>query len=77
MSIWINDKTVLKNNLKREKPCHKLGYCPYGSLVEEYPLRAKSTKISCKIFGHDCPMYYQAEELGHFAKRELNNKKEK
>lgn len=21
-----------------EKPCHKLGWCPYGALVEEFPL---------------------------------------
>jgi len=23
---------------KIEKPCHYTGYCPYGSLVEEFPL---------------------------------------
>lgn len=26
-----------------EKPCNKLGYCPYGELVELSKLRAKKT----------------------------------
>ena len=62
MSIWINKKFKLKDNLNRDKPCHKLKYCPYGQLVEEYPIRKTRTKYSCKLFGHDCPMYYQAED---------------
>ena len=42
------------------KPCRKLGWCPYGSLVELFPLKEDSD-ISCSIFGHDCPVYYVAE----------------
>jgi len=41
------------------KPCKLCGYCPYGVLVEIYPLR--NAKESCEIFGHDCPVYYLAE----------------
>jgi hypothetical protein len=48
--------------IKVDKPCKRLKYCPYGSLVEKFPLRRKRHKIySCKIFGHDCPVFHQAE----------------
>ena len=53
------------------KPCTKLGYCPYGALVELYPFSGgakKYTELSCWTgnraiitFGHDCPVHYQAE----------------
>ena len=47
-----------------EKPCHSCGFCPYGQLVEEYPLQGeKRDEVSCKVFGHDCPAYYMAEPL--------------
>jgi hypothetical protein len=63
MSKWINNKAKIKINLTKDKPCHKLNYCPYGQLVEEYPISKRKTKYSCKTFGHDCPMFYQAEEI--------------
>ena len=44
-----------------KKPCNKLGFCPYGQLVEEYPLKEKVDKVSCDVFGHDCPVFYMAE----------------
>ena len=47
--------------LKIEKPCHILPYCPYGPLVEQFPLKKKRTNKSCKIFGHECPIFYVAE----------------
>lgn len=59
MSIWINNKKVI--DAKAEKPCHKLGWCPYGQLVEEFPL--VHGKFSCKVFGHDCPVFYHKENL--------------
>ena len=59
----LNNKKVLDNNLKKTRPCHELGYCPYGQLVEEFPLEKKSGKFSCKTFGHNCPMYYMAEDI--------------
>lgn len=63
MTDWLNTKRIIKNNLKKEKPCSKLGYCPYGQLVEEFKIRQKRNNISCKTFGHDCPMFYHAEEI--------------
>lgn len=45
------------------KPCWELRYCPYGPLVEEFPLSAPEERDhkSCKIFGHDCPVFYVNE----------------
>jgi hypothetical protein len=74
MSKWLNNKHIqmgVKNGewngfykwlLKGNQPCHFCGYCPYGKLVEEFPLKERS-KYSCKVFGHDCPAYYQAEPM--------------
>ena len=77
MSIWLNNKkpihsptkdssiTLNKKTYKYKvtKPCHKLKLCPYGQLVEEFPIPEKSTKLSCKTFGHDCPVFYMAEPI--------------
>jgi len=61
---WVNTKFLMKENLGKEKPCHVLGYCPYGSIVEMFRIRKKRNKqISCSTFGHDCPMFYNAEEI--------------
>lgn len=43
------------------KPCWELKYCPYGPLVEEFPLPEKDDERSCRIFGHHCPVFYVAE----------------
>jgi HNH endonuclease len=45
------------------KPCWEIRYCPYGPLVEQFPLRVKRDERSCRIFGHDCPVFYVAEPL--------------
>lgn len=45
------------------KPCHYTGFCVYGQLVEEFPIKNKSTFRSCKVFGHECPVFYMAEPL--------------
>ena len=45
------------------KPCKKLGFCPYGPLVEDFPLKNKRTKKSCRLFGHECPVFYVAENI--------------
>lgn len=58
---WLNTTKVIKRNLKLDKPCNKLGYCPYGQLVEEFKISKKRTKLSCELFGHDCPVHYHAE----------------
>jgi hypothetical protein len=53
----VNNTTIRWNDIL--KPCKLCGYCPYGRLLEEYPLR--DAKESCGILGHDCPVYYIAE----------------
>jgi len=60
-SFWLNTTKEIHKRIK--KPCKDCGYCPYGDLVEEYPLRQTNNKISCKRFGHDCPVYYLAEKV--------------
>ena len=61
-----------------QKPCYILGYCPYGKIVEYFPLHGQTVQwngekiswikvlkkkdISCKMFGHDCPVFHLAED---------------
>lgn len=56
---WLNNKIIRVKNVP--KPCHFCNYCPYGQLVEEFPITLKKTKYSCKTFGHNCPVFYHAE----------------
>jgi hypothetical protein len=60
--MWTNVKKVIESNRNKIKPCKKCGYCPYGAMVENFPL-GDTTGFSCPIFGHDCPMYYNAEDV--------------
>jgi hypothetical protein len=39
------------------KPCWELKYCPYGPLVEDFPLKERRDDRSCRNFGHDCPVF--------------------
>ena len=60
LDIWINNKEIILKNAV--KPCWVLEYCPYGSLVEYYPFEKDNNNIySCEVFGHNCPVFYQAE----------------
>lgn len=43
------------------KPCWELKYCPYGPLVETFPLGDTGDKRTCRIFGHVCPVFDVAE----------------
>ena len=52
---------MMKNKIEIEKPCKILRYCPYGPLVEDFPLKDKRDKISCNVFGHDCPVFTMNE----------------
>ena len=79
MSKWLNNKKQIhfpgkKSNWGKnekgkdmlwqvEKPCRFCGFCPYGQIVEEFPLKVKSDKVSCNVFGHNCPVFYMAEPL--------------
>ena len=71
---WLNNHTIIKGNLKKEKPCKKLGWCPYGQLVEAFPLKDERNEVSCKLFGHDCPMFYHAEDASEDKKEEVLQK---
>jgi hypothetical protein len=54
------------------KPCWELKYCPYGPLVEDFPLKHPADpERSCRIFGHDCPVFSVAEPLTET--REIRN----
>lgn len=57
-----------------EKPCGVLMWCPYGPLVEDFPLANRKSRRSnrrtpmakpepCAVFGHDCPVFYVAEPM--------------
>ena len=62
---------------QKPKPCLILEYCPYGTLVEYFPLHGEVTGWnggslgiqpkkegrSCRTFGHDCPVDYVAEDI--------------
>jgi len=49
--------------MEKIKPCRKLGWCPYGPLVEDFPLKETPDKESCSVFGHDCPVFTMAEDF--------------
>jgi len=51
----------MKKRIEISKPCLKLGWCPYGPLVEDFPLKSKRDSVSCGVFGHDCPVFTMAE----------------
>jgi len=66
---WTNTIKPLPENKNKKKPCLVLGYCPYGCIVECFPFTDK--ELSCPVFGHDCPMHYNAEELSEFGKKRI------
>lgn len=45
------------------KPCWEIRYCPYGPLVEQFPLADEGDSRGCRIFGHVCPVFQVAEPL--------------
>ena len=58
------DKINWKQRVKAVcKPCWEIKYCPYGPLVEKFPLKKTRDDKSCRIFGHDCPVFFVAEPL--------------
>ena len=66
MSIWLNNKKRIYDSSEIRKPCLDLDrLCPYGCLVEEFPLHPRDSEMgySCGIFGHDCPVFYIAERI--------------
>lgn len=43
------------------KPCWEIKYCPYGPLVEYFPIGKENDQKVCIIYGHICPAYKVAE----------------
>jgi hypothetical protein len=73
LNVWVYEWTK-KRNKTICKPCWELNYCPYGPLVEQFPLPyktlqdAEEDKMSktdrektCTVFGHICPVYFASE----------------
>jgi hypothetical protein len=73
----MSDKPKLKVQ-NPTKPCHELNYCPYGVLVEYFPLNGHQAFFNgvkldwikpredaepCHVFGHECPVYHVAENM--------------
>ena len=46
-----------------EFPCKKLGYCPYGPLVEDFPVEELRSEKGCPVYGHVCPVFSAAEAV--------------
>jgi hypothetical protein len=74
IAYWINTTKPLKENSTKIKPCKKCGYCPYGCIVEVFPFTNK--ELSCPVFGHDCPMYYNGENLSEFGEAMLKQRED-
>ncbi len=61
IQIW-GEKIDWKKRVKAVcKPCWEIKYCPFGPIVEDFPINQEQTEKSCRIFGHDCPVFYTAE----------------
>jgi hypothetical protein len=43
-----------------ERPCYKLGYCPYGVLTRAFPSSIME-EDNCAVYGHMCPACCTAE----------------
>ena len=51
------------DHFEKTKPCHDCGFCPYGQVVEMFPFSEPRGEYSCRVFGHDCPVFSLAEPL--------------
>ncbi len=61
-SHWFNCEKIVEGlDSKINKPCHELGWCPYGSLGDEFKPRITNNQYECKIYSHDCPVFYHFE----------------
>lgn len=49
-------------NSDAEKLCHKMGCCPYGPLVEYFPVAKPREERGCEVFGHICSVYFVGED---------------
>lgn len=61
MSDCMNKKKPMWNTDNMYKPCIACKFCPYGAMVEQFPINEERDDLSCDVFGHDCPVFYLAE----------------
>lgn len=59
VSDWLNTSKIIDQ--KAKKPCHRLGLCPYGKVVEEFTIGDKDNELTCNVFHHHCPIFYLVE----------------
>lgn len=62
IQTWFDSTNWKKRPNAICKPCWELKYCPYGPLVEDFPvgIPLEDDKV-CRIFGHECPVFTVAE----------------
>ena len=82
-SVWLKSRVVkepymtfgeswdIDPPIQIEKPCHSTGYCPYGIIVEAFPIKKERDEVSCTVFGHDCPAFRCAEPLAEHPPKAL------
>ncbi len=61
ISDWVKSRQWTKKAKTVCKPCWEIKYCPYGPLVEEFPIAKEDDDKRCLIFGHQCPVFSVAE----------------
>lgn len=61
ISDWVKSRNWSKKPKAVCKPCWEIKYCPYGPLVEDFPIAKIDDEKRCKIFGHECPVFSVAE----------------
>jgi hypothetical protein len=61
ISDWVKSRQWTKKAKAVCKPCWEIKYCPYGPLVEEFPIAKEGDDKRCLIFGHECPVFSVAE----------------
>jgi len=45
-----------------EKPCWKLGYCPFGVLIYDFSAKvAKNDPRRCSVYGYICPSFFYSQ----------------
>jgi len=57
--IMMKMSTSKNGKLEITKPCRKLNFCPYGALIEQFPLPVADEHrvLACAVFGHVCPIF--------------------
>lgn len=61
ISEWVKSRKWDKKVKAVCKPCWEIKYCPYGPLVEDFPIAEHDDEKRCIIFGHQCPVFSVAE----------------